>query len=66
MKYVIRKLSKTGNGRSYSTTLPREAVKSFKWKERQKLIIRIDPKKKRFIVEDWPGSLKRKRAGSKK
>lgn len=49
----IRKLSKTGGGRSYSVTLPREAVKFFKWKERQKLIIKIDLRKKRFIIEDW-------------
>ena len=53
MKNAIRKLSKTGGGRSYSLVLPRQAIRDFGWKERQKLTIKTDTKKKRFIIEDW-------------
>lgn len=53
MKTKIRKLTKTGGGRSYTVVLPRQAIRNFGWKEHQKLTIKIDPKKKRFIIEDW-------------
>ena len=53
MKDAIRKLSKTGGGRSYSIVLPREAIRDFGWKERQKLTIKIDSKKKQFVIKDW-------------
>jgi len=49
----IRKLTKLSGGFSYGITLPIEAVRKFGWKERQKLKLTIDEKKKKFIIEDW-------------
>ena len=48
----IRKIQGTG-GRSYSITLPIKAVREFKWKENQKVIVEADKRRKRFIVKDW-------------
>ena len=36
---------------SYSVTLPINIVRSLKWRERQKVVIRKDGK--RIIIEDW-------------
>jgi len=52
MNYV-RKLTKVGGGRTYSVTLPISSIRKFKWKSKQKLIIEVDEKRKRFIVKDW-------------
>ena len=49
----IRKLAKVGGGATYAITLPIEAIRAFKWKEKQKLVIEIDPKGKRLIIKDW-------------
>ena len=49
---VIRKLTKVGK-RSYAVVLPKEAIKSFGWKERQKLIVKINRKRKAIIIQDW-------------
>ena len=51
--YRVRKLTKIGGGKSYSITLPIEAIRLFGWKERQKLVVKIDKSRKRFIIEDW-------------
>ncbi len=48
----IRKISKAGRG-SYYVTLPIDAVREFKWKEKQKVVIEIDKKRKRIIIKDW-------------
>lgn len=45
----IRKISK--RGASYSMTLPIELVKSLKWREKQKVIVRKVGDK--LIIEDW-------------
>lgn len=52
----IRKLAKVGGKRTYSVTLPIENVREFGWQEGQKVIVKADKKRKRFIVQDWPGS----------
>jgi len=49
----VRKLSKVGGGKTYSVTLPIEAVRDFGWKQKQKVIVEVDTKRKRFIVKDW-------------
>jgi len=52
-KKLIRSLTKTSQGRSYSITLPIEVIRKWHWKERQKLQLKIDNKRKRIIIEDW-------------
>ena len=47
----IRKLTRTGGGKSISVTLPIDVVRELGWKDRQKVVI-----KKRgngFLIEDW-------------
>jgi hypothetical protein len=51
----IRSLSKISNGSSYAVTLPIAVVRRWKWKNRQKLQLTIDDRKKRIIIEDWRG-----------
>ena len=48
----IRKITKSG-GKSYSITLPIEAIREFGWQKRQKLVVEVDSKNKRFIIKDW-------------
>jgi bifunctional DNA-binding transcriptional regulator/antitoxin component of YhaV-PrlF toxin-antitoxin module len=48
----IRKLSKSG-GKSYSITLPIEAIREFGWQKKQKLEVEIDKKNKKIIIKDW-------------
>lgn len=54
----IRSLTKTSRGKSYSITLPIDVVRRWRWKNRQKLSLTMDEKKKRIFIEDWP--MKRK------
>lgn len=49
----IRKLAKVGGGTSYSVTIPMEAIRSFGWREAQKVVIEIDRRGKRIIIKDW-------------
>ena len=49
----IRKLAKVGGKRTYSLTLPIEAIREFGWKEGQKVVIEVDKKRQRFIIKDW-------------
>jgi len=51
----VRSLNKTSGGNSYGVTLPRDAIRAFKWQARQKLQITVDEKNKRLIIEDWKG-----------
>jgi bifunctional DNA-binding transcriptional regulator/antitoxin component of YhaV-PrlF toxin-antitoxin module len=48
----IRKLTRTGT-HSYSINVPKELVKEFKWRERQKIEIVHDSKRDQFVVRDW-------------
>jgi len=52
-KRNIRKISKVAGGSSYAITLPIEAIRKFKWRERQKVVVDIDEKRVRLIVRDW-------------
>ena len=49
----IRKLFRVGGGKSYSITLPLEAIKEFGWKQKQKLVVEVDKRRKRIIIKDW-------------
>ena len=49
----IRKLAKVGGNKTYSLTLPIEAIREFGWKEGQKVVVEVDKKKQRFIIRDW-------------
>ena len=47
----IRKLTKTGRGKSMSVTLPIEYIRELKWRSKQKVTVRKVGKK--LIIEDW-------------
>lgn len=47
----IRKLTKIGNGASYSVTIPIDIVRQKKWKEHQKLVITL--KGHHIVIKDW-------------
>lgn len=59
----IRKLTKVGNGKTYSVTLPIEMVRKLKWQQRQKVYpvgncptgveLELDEKRKRIIINYW-------------
>ncbi len=49
----IRKLSRVGNGKTYSITLPIEAIREFGWQKKQKLVVEMDKGGKRLIIKDW-------------
>jgi len=49
----IRSLTKISNGKSYVITLPIDTIRKWRWKNRQKLQLTIDDRKKRIIIEDW-------------
>jgi bifunctional DNA-binding transcriptional regulator/antitoxin component of YhaV-PrlF toxin-antitoxin module len=52
IKKFVHKLTRAGS-HSYTITVPKEIVKELKWRERQKLEITYDSKKKEFKVKDW-------------
>ena len=47
----IRKLTKMGGGFSMGLTLPVEILEKLKWKEHQKVVVKLSGKK--IIIEDW-------------
>jgi len=49
----IRKLSRVGNGKTYTITLPIEAIREFGWQKKQRLEVTMDKKNKTLIVKDW-------------
>jgi len=52
MKKFTRKIARSSS-HSYAMNIPKEIMKKLKWKERQKVEIVFDEKKKSFIVKDW-------------
>jgi len=52
-KRHVRALTRIAGGASYSVTAPIEAVRAFKWKDRQKLVVEVDEKRKRLIIRKW-------------
>ena len=49
----IRKITKVAGGSSYAITLPIEVIRRWGWKERQKVQLAIDEKKKVIKIKDW-------------
>ena len=47
----IRKLTKLG-GSSLAVTIPVEILRKLRWKERQKVVVKLRGKK--ITIEDWP------------
>ena len=47
----VRKLSKTGGGKSISVTLPIEMVRQLRWREHQRVVVRKSGSK--LVIEDW-------------
>lgn len=47
----IRKLTRTGRGKSISVTLPIELVRELKWRDRQKVVIK--KRGKTLTIKDW-------------
>ncbi len=49
----IRKLIKTGRGKSFCLTLPISFIRKLKWREHQKLVVVLDKRGKKIIIKDW-------------
>ncbi len=49
----IRKLTRTGGGKSIGVTLPIEYVRELGWKDRQKVVVKKQGQK--LVIEDWKG-----------
>ncbi len=47
----VRKLTRTGGGKSVSITLPIEYIRELGWKDRQKVIVKKQGDK--LVIEDW-------------
>jgi bifunctional DNA-binding transcriptional regulator/antitoxin component of YhaV-PrlF toxin-antitoxin module len=52
MREFIRKVRRVST-HSYAITLPKESVKEFKWKERQKVVISFGGRKHELTIRDW-------------
>jgi len=50
----VRKITRVGK-RSYAVTLPIDTVRSFGWKEKQKVILKINKRRKTITIQDWEG-----------
>lgn len=49
----IRKLFRTGRGGTMGVTLPIEDIRKAGWREKQKVVVEYDDKKKEFRIKDW-------------
>lgn len=60
MSKTIRKIRRVAKY-SYAIVLPKEWVKSLKWRERQKLNLILDRKKKNILIKDYKSKRKSKK-----
>jgi bifunctional DNA-binding transcriptional regulator/antitoxin component of YhaV-PrlF toxin-antitoxin module len=51
----IRKLSRVGNGKTYTITIPIEIIREFGWMKKQKLVVEMNKKNKTVEIKDWEG-----------
>jgi len=49
----IRKLSRVGNGKTYTITIPVEIIREFGWQKKQKVVVEMDKKNKVVKIKDW-------------
>jgi len=49
---LIRKITRNG-GYSLGITLPMAVIREFRWKERQKVQLKIKKRKKEIVIADW-------------
>jgi bifunctional DNA-binding transcriptional regulator/antitoxin component of YhaV-PrlF toxin-antitoxin module len=49
----VRKLSRVGNGKTYTITIPIEIIREFGWMKKQKLVVEMDKKNKIVKIKDW-------------
>ena len=47
----VRKLTKTGGGKSITVTIPIEIVRELRWREHQKVVVKRSGSK--VTIEDW-------------
>ena len=47
----IRSLTKIAGGTSYAIVIPKEYIKKLKWRERQKLVLKLHGE--RITITDW-------------
>ena len=48
----IRKITKIGKT-SYAVALPVDLIRAWRWKEKQKVVLEIDNKKRVIKIKDW-------------
>jgi len=48
----IRKITKIGM-KSYAVTLPIDIIRKWRWKEKQKVELKMNEKKKIITISDW-------------
>ena len=48
----IRKITKVGD-KSYAVTLPVDIVRRWRWKEKQKVVLEINERKRIITIRDW-------------
>ena len=51
-KENIRKITRIGRY-SYAVSIPISVIRDWKWKERQKVVLEVDNKKKVIKIKDW-------------
>jgi antitoxin component of MazEF toxin-antitoxin module len=49
----VRKLTVTGNGKTYYITIPLWMIKQLKWRKGQKVSINLEGS--RIVITDWKG-----------
>lgn len=54
-EHNIRKLTRTGGGKSIGVTLPIDLIRQLGWKERQKVVVKKRGKK--LIIKDWDDTI---------
>ena len=48
----IRKITKVGK-KSYAVTLPIDIIRKWRWREKQKVDLKINEKNKTITISDW-------------
>ncbi len=54
----IRKLIKMGR-KSYAVTLPIDVIRRWRWRKKQKVVLKINKRSKSITIKDWKKKLKK-------